>query len=116
MFINFTPHDVVVFDGDGREVLRVPSSGSVRAKEVVSDLGAIDGIAVVGTKFADLEGPEMPPAEGVTYIVSPFVGGHPSLSGRTDVVCPDTGPASVVRCPENPGWILGVTRLRRLLP
>ena len=112
MFVNLTPHEIVIINADGEVALRVASSGSLRAAEVVEPAASVDGVEVVATSFAALEGADITPREGVTFIVSPFVATHPELAGRTDVVCPDTGPASVVR--DEAGRIVGVKRFRRL--
>ena len=111
-FVNLTPHAITICDGVGEIVISIEPSGSVlRAQEIVDDGGSIDGVSVVNTKFGPLEGADITPQEGVTFIVSPFCGGHPALAGRTDVVCPDTGPTSCVR--DDAGRIKGVKRLRR---
>lgn len=103
---NFTPHEVVVFSGE--EVIeRVQSIGVARASEVCVDSESINGIPVVAKRYDAVVGlPEQ--CEGVICIVSlPVL----QASDRADLVCPDTGPDSVVR--DKDGKILGVRRFQR---
>lgn len=103
---NFTPHEVTVFSGE--EVIeRVQSIGVARASEVCVDSKAINGIPTVAKRYYAVVGlPE--PEGGVVYIVSlPVL----QASDRPDLVCPDTGPDSVVR--KKDGKILGVRRFQR---
>jgi hypothetical protein len=103
---NFTPHEVTVFSGE--EVIeRVQSIGVARASEVCVESEAINGIPTVAKRYDAVVGlPE--PCEGVICIVSlPVL----QASDRSDLVCPDTGPDSVVR--DKDGKILGVRRFQR---
>jgi hypothetical protein len=117
-FVNLTPHTINVEGMDP-----IPSSGSLRAAEIVSEPETFSGATIVNTSFGPLEGPETNPIADTYYIVSPFVATHPDLKGRKDIVCPDTGPASVIRFTEaneeaglgKAGQIKAVKRLRRLL-
>jgi hypothetical protein len=120
---NFTPHNVVVLPSsvyakslteNGMEILVAegiaecyPSLGVARASEVCAESEAINGIPTVAKRYDAVVGlPE--PEPGVVYIVSlPVL----QASYRNDLVCPDTGPDSVVR--DKTGKILGVRRFQR---
>jgi len=106
---NFTPHEVTIFSGD-KVIERVPSIGVARASEVNVDAVPINDIPTVLKHYDAVVG--LPkPCEGVVYIVSlPVL----QASNRTDIVCPDTVPDSVVR--DKDGKILGVRRLQRHQP
>jgi hypothetical protein len=103
---NFTPHEVTVFSGE-EVVEHVQSIGVARVSEVCVDSEAINGIPTVAKRYDAVVGlPE--PCDGVICIVSlPVL----QVSDRPDLVCPDTGPDSVVRDKE--GKILGVRRFQR---
>lgn len=107
-FINLTPHEIVVrLGGD----VVIPASGQVaRVTEQSVNAEMLNGIPVVDCRLGLPIGlPE--PEAGTVYIVSPMVGG--AVKGRTDVVCPDTGPQSVVR--DSDGKIVAVRRFRRMV-
>jgi hypothetical protein len=116
MLKNFTPHTVKVIDNNGNVYLEIPPEGvQVRVKEQVEHEGILQikhegllrGVPVVSKEYSEIEGlPE--PEEGVTLIVSVIV---LNASDRTDLVCPDTGPDSVVR--DEGGNILGVRRFQK---
>ncbi len=105
-FVNLTPHEVIVFDEEGKNVLlRVPPSGQIARVEVRRELvGDVNGIPAVRNEFGEVTGlPE--PCEDTIYIVSLIV--LNALGGkRKDVVAPDTSPAGAVRDEE--GRIIGV--------
>ena len=105
-FVNLTPHEVIVFDEEGKNVLlRVPPSGEVARVEVKrKEAGTLNGVPLVRSEFGEVQGlPE--PREGVVYIVSMIV--LQALQGkRKDVVAPDTSPQSAVR--DSEGRIIGV--------
>ena len=65
----------------------------------------IDGISVVRTKFGEVQG--LPEPDGNIYIVSMVVA--QAVSGRSDVIAPDTGPTAYR---EN-GLIVGVRQFAR---
>lgn len=108
-FINLTPHGITVRTAGGD--IEIPASGQVaRVGEQSTDAGVLDGIPVVDCRLGQVTGlPE--PVEGTVYIVSPMVSG--AVKGRSDVVAPDTGPASVVR--DSDGKIVAVRRFRRMV-
>jgi hypothetical protein len=116
MFRNFTPHVVKIIDSNGNVAMEIPPEGvQVRVKEQVEYEGIIQfkhegffrGVPVVRKKYAEIEG--LPQQEdGVTLIVSVIV---LNASDRSDLVCPDTGPDSVVR--DEDGNILGVRRFQK---
>ena len=92
MFVNLTPHDVAVFDGDVA-VLIIPATGLVaRISESVDELasgplgGGIDGVTVVLGEVEDLPQPQ----DDVIYIVSmpTMMGLRAAGSTRTDVRYP----------------------------
>ena len=83
-------------DADGNVV-------QARVDEKSTSVEYIDGVPTVNKIYTDpINLPD--PEEGTVYIVSAIV--LSALKGkRTDLVCPDTGPKSVVR---NDKTILGV--------
>ena len=109
--VNLTPHDVHIFNQEGTEIIRTypvtkDSEGKViqaRVDEKSTIVEDTDGIPTVDKTYTHpINLPE--PQEGTVYIVSAIV--LSALKGRrTDLVCPDTGPNSVVR---NDKTILGV--------
>lgn len=104
MFINLTPHVVVVIAKNGNKIVVEPSGTIARvdSKQVVT--GEVDGIPVVNTIFGDVTGiPE--PKTGTIYLVSSLVA---QAARREDVLAPDTGTTAVR---EN-GQIVAVTRLQ----
>jgi len=107
--INLTPHNVVIVDEQGNVILDIPPSGQVaRVRVKQTPTGEVCGIPVVQTTFEGVE--NLPgPREGVIYVVSSMVA--QVVSGRQDVVAPDTSPESVVR--DEDGRIVGVKRFQR---
>ena len=105
-FVNLTPHEIVIFDNEGRSVIkRIPPSGQVARVSVKrTKVAEIDGVPVYKTEYGEIEGlPE--PKEDTVYIVSILV--LQALKGtRKDVVAPDTSPASAIR--DEQGRIKGV--------
>lgn len=106
--INLTPHNIVVYNETGETILEVfPPSGEIaRASEYNDTIEMkVNGIPVVKKSYGNPV--NLPVAQkGVHFIVS-----GPVLEGaqeRTDLLCPDTGPDSVVR--DREGNILGVRR------
>ena len=115
MVINLTPHAVNIIGEDGSIIASIPPAGKVaRVKTVATKTGTIevDGrtIDVVSTSYGEVEDlPDSSP--DIVYIVSVLV--LQALRGLRDddVVCPDTGPESVVRDPK--GGIVGVKRFTK---
>jgi hypothetical protein len=112
-FLNLTPHEVTVFDAEGKNVImRIPPSGVIARVETISEIiGYCDAgqtkIPIRATRYGEIRGlPET--KRGVIYIVSTVVLLALKAKGikRDDVVAPDTNPDSVVRDPE--GRIIGV--------
>jgi len=112
-FLNLTPHEVTIFDAEGKNVImRIPPSGVVARVETVSEIiGYCDAgqvkIPVRATRYGEIRG--LPEAKkGVIYIVSTVVLLALKAKGikRNDVVAPDTNPDSVVR--DEQGRVIGV--------
>jgi hypothetical protein len=112
-FVNLTPHEVTIFDSEGKNVImRVPPSGTVARVSVASDVigyftTSQGNMPIRKTVYGEIQGlPE--PSEDTIYIVSTVVLLALKAKGieRHDVVSPDTNPDSVVRDPE--GRIIGV--------
>lgn len=105
---NFTPHEITIISESGNEIIeRIPSIGIARATEVCTASDDINGIPTTVKRYDAIVGlPEQ--EEGTICIVSlPVL----QASDRSDLVCPDTGPDSVVR--DSDGKIIGVRRLQR---
>ncbi len=105
-FVNLTPHEIVIFDNEGKNIIkRIPPSGQVARVSVKrTKVAEIGGVPVFRTEYGEVEGlPE--PKEGTVYIVSILV--LQALRGRRkDVIAPDTSPQSVIR--DDQGRIKGV--------
>lgn len=117
MFVNLTPHDVVLQSVDG-SVFRVPKSATpARIDSKASESQYIQtypdftsGIAVYGrTEYGAPVGiPEYDPNGTTIYIVSALFAGR--VGDRNDVVHPGTGPKdNPVR--DDKGQVIAVTRL-----
>jgi len=107
MIRNLTPHAIVIYK-DGNIITTIEPEGvHIRVNEEVETLTGIDGIPVVRKAYTDVSGlPKQ--KEGVWLAVSVLV---IQASDRTDLVCPDTGPDSVVR--DDKGHILRVKRFQK---
>jgi len=108
-FVNLTPHEVVVFDSTGQNIiLRIPPSGQVARVSVASEVvGEVNGIPIRKTVYGDiLDLPE--PRSNTIYIVSTIVLIAAKEKGiyRRDLIAPDTNPDSVIRDPQ--GRVIGV--------
>jgi hypothetical protein len=107
--INLTPHEVVVYDQAGQNViLKIPPSGKVARVAVKAEIVAeVNGISIRKTTYGDIV--DLPdPQPDTVYITSVVVLIALQAKGiqRYDVVSPDTNPDSVVR--DAQGKILGV--------
>jgi len=101
--INKTPHAVYILNED-LSVLRVfpKSNGMIRVKELVKDVGDIDGIPISTTKWGETT--EVPTyVKGTYYIVSQLV--KNALPYRKDLLVPK----GAIR--DDKGNIIGCTRL-----
>jgi len=88
MFVNLTPHDIVVLNSDNSVALTLNPSGLVRLTESVKPNPAIhEGIPIKSVGLGDVLGlPD--PIDNVYYVVSMVVA--TSLRGlRTDLVYPE---------------------------
>lgn len=115
MFVNLTPHAIVLQAADGSR-LTVPPSGtvaridSVPGKELYElGQGEFIGIPVYSqTVYGDPVGlPDWDQEADTTYIVSALFAGR--VGDRADVVYPGTGPAD--GCIREDGRVVAVTRL-----
>jgi len=107
--VNCTPHPVVWVREDGAKQVFEPSGTVPRLETVTEEAGTIDNIPLVRNtlgKVVDL--PE--PVNGIVYIVSFLV--CQACPDRTDLIAPDTTPASVVR--DENGRIIGVKRFQKV--
>lgn len=93
--VNVTPHEIVVFDQEGKNVImRIPPSGIIaRVTTTQQKVGEINGIPIFKTFYDKVE--NLPdPQPNTIYIVSSLV--LQALGGsRSDVVAPDTGTGAV---------------------
>lgn len=88
-FINLTPHPIVVRDLEGVDHTFQPDPrGPARVSVSTETLPAIAGFRLQQQAFGQVENLPAQQAETV-YIVSALVLGR--VSGRDDVVAPDTG-------------------------
>ena len=101
-FINLTPHSIVVRLDDSERRFS-PSGVVARVSSELMPRGETDGIPVSVPVWGPVE--NLPdPAESRIYIVSSLVLSH--LTGRTDVVSPDTSPNGAIR--DEQGRIVAV--------
>jgi len=102
---NLTPHEIVVFDEKGEEImLKIPPSGQIARGEVKRrKVGEINGIPVYRVFLDEVKGVPFC-KENTVFIVSKIV--QQEMSHRHDLVSPDTSPQGVVR--DNEGKIIGV--------
>ena len=114
--INLTPHEIVIVEQDGAEIVSFSASGTiarVSVTEKVTGMLRFDGIPVdvISSDFGEVEGlPALSDLEGhERFLVSSMVLDRlgPEWSGIA--FAPDTG-KSAVRDAQN--QIVGVTRLR----
>lgn len=112
MFVNLTPHEVVIIGDDDLAHYVFPPSGQVaRIEEEVITVGTVanGGITLpyAKTKLTAIIGRPAPNGQD-TFIVSMPVAQALGQS-RLDVMSPDSGPGSAVR---EDGQLMGVRRLR----
>ena len=105
VMVNLTPHDVVVFDREGNEMI-LPASGFVaRCDSRTETIGEVNGIPITRTVLGSVNGlPD--PADGIVYIVSRACAER--VPEREDVFFP----AGAVR--DGGGRIIGCTKLGRI--
>lgn len=110
--VNLTPHTIKVVNGDNQIIREYAprlgkdgKSDPARVTTTAEIIDEIDGISVVRTKFGEVQG--LPEPDGNIYIVSMVVA--QAVSGRSDVIAPDTGPTAYR---EN-GLIVGVRQFAR---
>jgi hypothetical protein len=114
-FINLTPHEMVIYDEEGKNViLRIPPSGKIA--RVATDsriIGKVDNIPVRKTVYGEIIGlPD--PRPNTIYLVSTVLLMALKEKGihRPDVLSPDTTSDSAVR--DEQGRIIGVKYLQTL--
>ena len=86
--VNLTPHTLNIVHADGNVRVDVPPSGEVaRVTTSRTQTGEVHGLPLFETRFGEVTG--LPDArEGVLFVVSGLVAGHPSVRSRTDVWSP----------------------------
>lgn len=106
MFVNLTPHAIVVLVA-GQDIFLPCAGDPVRVETTQEAVCDIDGIPVVKTTTGAIVGlPE--PIDGYVFVTSSMVAQAAAAAGRSDVVSPDTGPSAVR---EN-GQVVAVTRFQ----
>jgi hypothetical protein len=79
--INLTPHRINIVDEEGNVVKIFESSGVARAAQNDVQIGMLEGIPIIETKFGEpVDLPEY--NQGTYYIVSALTAKAASLSGR----------------------------------
>lgn len=80
--INLTPHRINIVDEEGNVVKIFESSGVARAAQNDVQIGMLEGIPIIETKFGEpVDLPEY--NQGTYYIVSALTAKAASLSGRS---------------------------------
>jgi len=113
--LNYTPHDVCIFDKSGRTLCyTIPSRGVARLQEAITSMEhpLSKSIEITTKTYTETYG--LPASkQGVYLIVSDLV--RTSNDHRLDLLSPDTGPYSAVRASatasDRGGQILGVRGL-----
>ena len=105
-FINLTPHDVTIVDGETKHTF--PKQGLARVQTIPLNPTMLGGIPFFTTTYGGTEGlPE--PQEGIIFIVSMVVAqANPE---RRDIVFPASDPANSVR--DEKGNLIGFKALTR---
>jgi len=118
--INLTPHEITLYDREGKKVLaRIPSSGEARVKVEQELVGWVflEGnlkIPVYASMFGEVIGLPDPEPETETIFIVSFPVLQAMAGKRQDLVSPDTTPNGVVRDPN--GKVLGVKSFQTLWP
>ena len=114
--LNLTPHEIVIVETDGAEIVSFPASGTIArisVTEKVTGTISFDGIPVdiITSVFGEVEGlPSLSDLEGhERFLVSSMVLDQLGSEWSGIAFAPDTG-KSAVRNEKN--QIVGVTRLR----
>ena len=114
--INLTPHEIILVEQDGAEIVSFPASGTIARVSVIEKVIGIqyfDGIPVdiITSAFGEVEGlPALSDLEGhERFLVSSMVLDRLGSEWSGIAFAPDTG-KSAVRNEKN--HIVGVTRLR----
>lgn len=107
-FINLTPHDVNIVDGDGEEGRTIPATGKVaRVEMTTKKVGEVGDVPITTTVTGEVVG--LPsPNDNEMYIVSRVVAS--ALPERKDLVFPD----QIVR--DEDGRVIGCKSLSTLNP
>ena len=86
--INLTPHELKLFNEDGRLVATITPSGQVaRVRTQSVRVGEHAGVPLYRTEFGDVEGLPAPQPDTI-YVVSGLVRAHPAVASREDVYSP----------------------------
>lgn len=110
-FVNCTPHAINVQTEQG--IITIPPSGiSIRVASEQVQVGKINGIPVMKTKFTSVDLPQ--PEQDTFFIVSTVVLQACKEMGiqRDDLIAPDTSPQSAVR--DGTGQIVAIRRFQVL--
>lgn len=114
--LNLTPHEIVIVDEEGAEIVSFSASGTiarVSVTEKVTGMTYFDGIPVdiISSTFGEVEGlPNLSDLEGhERFLVSSMVLDQLGSEWSGIAFAPDTG-KTAVRDEKN--HIVGVTRLR----
>jgi hypothetical protein len=116
--INLTPHELNIYDSEGKVILSIPPPKDVPIprvqvrSEIVGEV-EVDGVKIPVRRivYGDVENLP-PPEEGTIYVVSTFVTLALREKGveRRDLLSPDTNVDSAVR--DSSGRVLGVKYLQ----
>ena len=123
-FKNATPHDVKVFDADGRNCLATIPQNHQYARVAISNKEGINvripnecggGILPIGASLGGGPGNIMflpPEEENTLIVVSRIVAEHAATIDRHDLIFPDTSDSSVV---IGGGKVIGCRRFLRIV-
>lgn len=105
--INMTPHDIILFNENGDEVIATfkPSGKQVRLTEIVEKTTDVSGLPCVKKRFVVDEGTLPERINGYRYIVSTIVKHY--CKERDDFLVPDTGNTAIR---NSSGRIIGIRR------
>lgn len=114
--VNLTPHEVVLFDQEGKnEIARYPASGVVaRVSTTEKVVGELEGVPLVNTEYGEVTGLPSEPEPGTYYVVSILVAQavqsnhemYEKFKGR--ILVPNTSPTPLGVVRDEQGRIRGV--------
>lgn len=83
--VNLTPHELIAFDSEDKEIMRLSSSGIVRLEEERERIGEINGIPLYNIKYVESKGLPEPKKNTLFFVSKVVVQANPN---RDDLIVP----------------------------